>query len=214
MQFLYIHTIFNRGIEHWTNKMLTHLDTQNLGWAKSMKAKLQEYQLESDWNAIKQKTKGEWKRDVTKAVDNYNKAKLLKQCTTVTGNTTKIHTKTKRIYEELQSPDYSRLPNHEITKRNKQGAKTLILARHGMLECGANYKGTMTELCKKCCKRDDENHTLNGCSVLNETNWANSNQKIDFNDVYSNNDATLTTIIEKLECIWEFRYANGRMRRP
>ena len=82
-----------------------------------------------------------------------------------------------------------------------------------MLECGNNFKGTMPEICKHCNTKDDENHRMNECHHLNETNWANSDNKIDFNDVFSDDNAKLTCIIERLESIWEFRYANGRMRK-
>ena len=213
MQFMYLHKILNRNIDHWTQKILLHLDTLNLGWAKNIRTNLIEYQLEYDWSDIKQKTKGEWKKIVSEAVDKYNKTKLLKHCTTTTNNTTRINTKTKGIHNELQLPEYIRQPKREIANGSKQRAKTLILARHGMLECGTNYKGSIPEICRHCKKRDDENHRLNECSVLNSTNWANSDQKIDYNDIYSDNDAKLTSLIGKLEKIWEFQYANGRMKR-
>ena len=193
--------------------MLVHLKTQNIGWARNIQTKLTDYQLETDWNVIKQKTKGEWKNSVTEAVNKYNQAKLLNNCTTSTANDIKINTKTKNVYKELQSPDYKRQPTKEIIDRNKQKAKTVILARHGMLECGTNYKGTMPENCKNCLIRDDENHRLNECTSFNETNWANSNEKIDFDTIYSNDNATLTCIIERLESVWEFQYANGRMKK-
>ena len=96
---------------------------------------------------------------------------------------------------------------------NKQRTKTLILARHGMLECGANYKGTMSTVCKHCLVKDDENHRLNECSLLKDTNWFNNDEKIDFHTIYSDNTSTLTRIIDRIECIWELQYANGRMKK-
>ena len=213
MRFMYLHKIVNRQTDHWTNKMIAHLKTQNIGWARNIQTKLTDYQLETDWNVIKQKTKGEWKNSVTEAVNKYNQAKLLNNCTTSTANDIKINTKTKNVYKELQSPDYKRQPTKEIIDRNKQKAKTVILARHGMLECGTNYKGTMPKNCKSCLIKDDENHRLNECTSFNETNWANSNEKIDFDTIYSNDNATLTCIIERLESVWEFQYANGRMKK-
>ena len=100
-----------------------------------------------------------------------------------------------------------------ILRTFKHETRTVIIARYGLLECGGNFKGAMTEMCNQCCTIDDENHRLNDCSILYETNWANSDQKIDFNDIHSNDDSTVTYIVERLECIWEFRYANGRMKR-
>ena len=101
----------------------------------------------------------------------------------------------------------------EIANGNKIKTKIIILARHGMLECGTNYKGTMPDICRHCGTKDNENHRLNECTYLSANNWVNSNEKIDFNTIYSNDNATLACIIKRLESIWEFRYANGRMKK-
>ena len=118
-----------------------------------------------------------------------------------------------RIHEDLQSPDYKRQPIREITNGTKEKAKTLILPRHGMLECGSNFKGTMPDICKNCDKKDNENHRLNECSMLKETNWYSGNEKIGFCDIYSHDDKTLAPIIKRLENVWEFRHANGKMKK-
>ena len=73
MKFMYLHNVLNRQNDHWTNKILTHLRSKNLGWAKNIISKLSDYQLEGDWDIIRRKTKGEWKGQVMAAVDNYNK---------------------------------------------------------------------------------------------------------------------------------------------
>ena len=125
----------------------------------------------------------------------------------------KMKVSTMKIHEALQSSDYTRQPVREITNGNKQNTKTLILARHGMLECGSNFKGTMPDLCKNCEKKDNENHRLNECSMFKETNWYNSSEKIDFCDIYSNDNDILAPIIKRLENVWEFRFANGKMKK-
>ena len=79
-----------------------------------------------------------------------------------------------------------------------------------MLECGTNFKGTLPELCRQCSIIDNENHRLNECrsrpNVINAV-------KTNFQNIYSNNDVTLNEIIKNLESVWEFRYANGKMKR-
>ena len=210
---MYLHKILNREQEHWTKKMLIHLQSENLEWAKNMEKKLNEYQLEPDWNIIQRKTKGEWKRAVTEAVDKINKEKLIQNCTTTSPENIKVNTKTKNIHKDLQSASYTRQPLKEILNESKQRTKTLILARHGMLECGTNYKGTMSETCKHCNKYDDENHRLNECTLLTPINRSDNIEKTNFNDIYSSDTVVLGNIIEHLECIWEFRYANGKMKR-
>ena len=50
MRFMYLHKIMNRTSDHWTKRMLTHLQDLNLGWAKNIQAKLVEYELELNWD--------------------------------------------------------------------------------------------------------------------------------------------------------------------
>ena len=95
MKFMFLYKILQRETNHWTKKILIHLKNQDLGWAKNIEKKLTDYQLETDWNLIQRKTKGEWKRDVTTAVNKINQTKMLKKCTTTTAETLKINTKTR-----------------------------------------------------------------------------------------------------------------------
>ena len=126
----------------------------------------------------------------------------------------KINTKTRKIHEQLtNSTTTDRHPVNEIIKGNKQRAKTIILARHGMLECGNNYKGTMSQICPSCRVTDDEDHRLNECVLFKDTNRVNKPLKSCFEHIYSNDDDTLNTLITDLENIWEFHYANGRMKK-
>ena len=81
-QFKYLNKILNHPNDHWTTKMLTHLKTTDLGWAKSIITKLSIYQLETNWDTSRQKTEMEWKQNVTKAVDRHYQETLIKNCTT------------------------------------------------------------------------------------------------------------------------------------
>ena len=67
-------------------------------------------------------------------------------------------TKTKLIIEHLTKDTYQRAPLDEILLSTKQQAKTLLIARFGMLECGKNFKGSVKEMCPKCNEYDDEYH--------------------------------------------------------
>ena len=46
--------------------------------------KLIQYQVETEWNKIKLKSKGEWKKVVEEADDKVNKEEILNNCTTET----------------------------------------------------------------------------------------------------------------------------------
>ena len=60
---------------------------------------------------------------------------------------------------------------------------------------------------------DDETHRMNNCSKWMNTNFSDRIQKPDFSLIYSNESDVLNKIIDDIECIWDTKYANGRMKR-
>ena len=64
-----------------------------------------------------------------------------------------------------------------------------------------------------CEKKDDENHRLNDCILYKGINRANKFTKSCFERVFSDDNITLDAIINDLNEVWEFRYANGRMKK-
>ena len=95
----------------------------------------------------------------------------------------------------------------------KNETKTILTARYGMLECGKNFKGTLNLNCSSCNVIDDENHRLNDCNRWRNTNNASLSVKCNFRDIHSTNEIELNNAIINLEKIWEFKYANGRMKK-
>ena len=81
-----------------------------------------------------------------------------------------------------------------------------------MLECGCNYKGSQKDICSTCNVKDDENHRLNNCFKFRGTNNFDRNDKVDFNDVYSNDLNTLTNVISAIERVWNTQTAHGTIR--
>ena len=109
---------------------------------------------------------------------------------------------------------YKRTAQPEILQCTKNDAKTIIIARFGMLECGHNLKGTMKEICTKCNVTDDENHRLNVCSKLKVTNTETDvSTPIEFNDVYSNDSTTLRNIIKVIKQQWNTVTAHGTTKK-
>ena len=211
---IYLHKLITRENNHWTLLMLNHLKAQGIGWAKNIEEKLISYGLETNWDIIKTKTKPQWKQEVIKAVNHINGKKLLDSCTTETPTGTVVNSKTKYIHEKLISTQYQRRPMEELTKRSKQQTKTIILSRSRMLTCGRNFKATMNHICPECNKIDDENHRLNECSLWINTNFRDIVIKPNFDDIFSENNDTINEITEKIERVWELKYANGRMKLP
>ena len=78
---MYLYKVLARDKDHWTMKMLNHLQVTNLGWARNIREKLENYQLETDWKLIRKKSKIEWNRQIEEAIDRKNREK----------NNTKLH---------------------------------------------------------------------------------------------------------------------------
>ena len=213
MKFMYLHKILKRNNEHWTKKMLLHLDSINLGWTKRIKQKLKDYKLEEDWAKIKDLPKLAWKRCVKTAVNDMNKQKLISNCMEKQGDTEKVKTKTKYILDQINSDSYKNEPIPEIVVSSKLTAKTLIIARSGMLQCDINYKGTSPETCKKCNVIDDENHRMNECPNWRNTTESQNNSTVNFRDIYSNDPQTLQKVIKHIQGVWELSLGNGTMKR-
>ena len=212
-KFMYFHKILKRENDHWTKKMLCHLKSLDIGWAKIIQDKLRDYNLEQDWDKIKNLSKTNWKNLVQTAVLNKNKQKLLESCEEQTQNGIKIKTKTAYIHNKLQNDAYSLTPLTELISSNKIETKTIILSRNGMLTCGSNFKATIPEICKECQLVDNESHRLNQCPKWQDTNFSNGDTKAEFMDVFSDDRQKLSTIIRHIQRVWELYAGNGTMKK-
>ena len=210
---MYLYKVLHRPEEHWTKKMLFHLKTHNIGWAKCMQAKLVDYGLEQDWEKIKEHNKSRWRHIVNTAVRKKNKQKLLDSCVQLGPNEEKIKTKTAYIYHEINKDTYNNEALPEIISSNKVNAKTIILARCGMLECGKNFKGTIPEICRVCGVEDDEGHRLSTCVLWKHLNFSETADEIDFGAIYENDYETLLPVIKCIQRVWEMHYGNGSMKK-
>ena len=117
-------------------------------------------------------------------------------------------TKTTFIVKKINSEDYKRQPMEPIQKLNRYEAKMLILSRFHMLECGKNFKGTQPEICPTCSVTDDEQHRLNHCTRYERTNFCNSDEKHNFDDVYDSDVSVVKKNVEK------YRKSLERENRP
>ena len=158
-QFTYLHKVLQRPEEHWTRHMLITLNEIGIGWASEINRKLREYDLESDWTKIAQRSTGEWKNEVKKAIEKMNQKKLLSHCFK---DRDVQKTKTKYLVSILQSDKYVRTIQQSSMKLTRIKSKAIIMARSGMLDCANNYRNKYrTTQCKECNKTYDENHRIN-----------------------------------------------------
>ena len=133
------------------------------------------------------------------------------ECVEEIDGETRTKRKTAFIMQKLEEKDYKRQIMDPISKLNKSEAKTIIMARFGMLECGFNFKGTLPVLCPLCNQTDDENHRLNVCKRWETSNLFSNQQKSDFGDVYSSDINTLRDIMNKITRVWNVVTGKGGM---
>ena len=121
-------------------------------------------------------------------------------------------TKTKSIINKISNSEYTRGPVKEILQSSKYEAKTIIIARYGMLECGSNFKGTMNPHCRTCNTKDDENHRMNECPTWRKGNLDGISENIDFHKIYDEDIDMIRPLIDKIGQIWNTKNAHGNIR--
>ena len=210
-QLIYLHKLLTRDTSNWTRKTLQTLNDLNIGWYKNIRKSLEEYQLSTDFEKIKRMPLNEWKNKVSEKIEIKNHERLQEECYKVKNGVKTTKTKTAKILDELQKPNYKRQPLKELQYQNKIDTKTLIIARNRMLECGQNFKGTQNETCNDCCSNDDEEHRLNHCIKYIEINYCNSDDKIPFNSVFSSDLNILTPILKRIRKVWNINSGHGTM---
>ena len=209
---MYLHRLLKRHESHWTSMILLRLEALNIGWSKSIKSTLRDLDLPTDFSTIKAQTRRAWKNQVKEKIEVKNTGLLIKECYRKENGQSRAKTKTAHIIDHLKEDGYIRNPNTQIMQCNRQDAKTIIIARFRMLECGANFKGSLQYTCRTCNTVDDENHRINTCKKFRSVNLFDHVTKANFNDVYSTDLTVVKRIIARIEQIWNTRSAHGTMK--
>ena len=113
---------------------------------------------------IEQRGPFEWKSMVKRAVEKRNKQRLLEECSSLNEQGERNpKSKTAHIVEKAECANFERKPHPATINLSEHETKTLVIARFGKLQCGKNFKGSMTPICDSCKCRDDEEHRVNMC---------------------------------------------------
>ena len=203
--------LLNKEDNHWTRNALLEVMSRDIGWGKNIKNILEKYDLPSNLEEIKVLRKSEWSNRVKNVIEEENVKRLLQECHKIVNGEETIKTKTAFIVENVRRDNYQRTPATELIKYNKKEAKTIIIARFGMLECGKNYQGTREVMCNTCHAVDDESHRLNQCVKYRDMNFYDCDTKVDFSMIYSNDVKILKDLVCKITKVWNTRNANGTM---
>ena len=209
-RFLYLHRILNRDNDNYTRLTLQTLQEMDIGWAKNVKEALSVYGLPNDFAEIQRTHIRQWERMVSQRTEIMNQKRLYGDCHKKENNQQTVKTKTAHILSRISAP-YTRKPIDEIMQCSKYDTKTIIIARYGMLECGRNYKGNKPEMCTQCNMLDDENHRLNECVKFRHVNLYDSETRVDFHKIFSNDIETLREIVPIIQKVWNTKTAHGIM---
>ena len=211
-QLIYLHRILNREPNHWTNEMLQTLAELNIGWSKEIKKTLNLYELEENFEVIKTIPSPIWKTRVMEATERKNKQKLIDECYKKEKGMIVPKTKSISVLKTVEDSNYVRKPCEEILSLSKIECKSLIIAKFGMLECGANFKGTMNLNCITCNVIDNEEHRLNHCVKFKDINMYNESDKCPFETIYSNDIGKIRSMLSIIDKIWNVSMGHGSMR--
>ena len=210
-QLLYLHRLLTRENNHWTARALQTLKDLNLGWYSQIKSTLEQYGLETNFDVIKKIPSAIWRNQITMATEVKHRELLIDSCYKQERDQKVAKTKTKSILPNLEGNDYKRGPIREILSLTKHECKILIIARFGMLECGKNFRGTITEKCVTCNESDDEEHRLNKCTKYSNINHMNDTEIIPFDTIFSSDLDLLRIIFDKIDSVWNVRTGHGTM---
>ena len=204
-QLLYLHKVLTKDQQHWTQVTLMVLKEQNHGWAKQIDALLEQWGLESDWEAIKTKSKHQWKKQVQSAAEVMNKAKIREECGTKIRGEIKQKTKTRTIGSIIDNPSYQRSPDEFLMQHQSIAyARAYIMGRFGMLDCASNFTNKYGgKDCHTCGVKDDENHRINECVTYQSVNRRNCDVKIDFDDIFCESHEKVLNVVRCILSIWD-----------
>ena len=144
-----------------------------------------------------------------------NVSKLKEKCETKNRNETKTKTKVAHLEQPLSSPNYSRNPDPFIVQNQSMiNTRALIMGRFGMLKCAKNFSAQHgTKECKECGVTDDENHRINSCIKYRSVNLFDKTEKIDFNNIYANDDHNkVMNVIKTILSVWDLAHGKNEVR--
>ena len=178
-----------------------------------MDENLEAWGLEISWDAIKIKTKKQWKAEVHAAAETMNKQQILQDCYKKQRGGDVIKMKTKTLIPILEQTTYKRQPQPFMNKNNKLIARAYIMGRYGMLQCAANYSnGYGGKACRKCGVDDTESHRINYCTEWRSIILVDCDEKINFDSIYSENENDSMKIVHRILCMWDLGNNNNCMR--
>ena len=82
-----------------------------------------------------------------------------------------------------------------------------------MLQCANNFSTKFgSKQCKQCNVIDDETHRMNDCPKWECINLLNSQDKVEFTDIYSDNYEMCHKVVKQIVSMWDLANGKNEMR--
>ena len=157
---------------------------------------------------------GTWKMEVENAAEKQNLLRLKEECLSKNRQETTQKTKTKYLESILAEPEFKRAPAPFIMKNQTMVyTRAFIMGRAGMLQCANNFANKYGgKMCRDCNCVDNEDHRINSCLKWTGRNYSERDDKIIFDDIYSNDVEKCLTVVKSIVHLWDLENNKNEMR--
>ena len=212
-QLLYLQKVLKKEDTHWTRLTLDKLKRLDTGWATQINGILREWNLETDWQKIQERSHNAWKQEVRLAAEKANKSQLLNDCYKTQRGSRTEKSKTKHLIQLLETPTFARQPAEFMKENNKLIARAYIMGKFRMLHCAANFSdGHGGKMCQECNVIDDEDHRINSCAKWADINLYNALNKLDFECIHSSDISESIEVVKVILNMWDLENGKNCMR--
>ena len=175
---------------------------------------LKKWGLEEDWTAIRAKPVRHWKSEVKNAAETVNRQKIRDECEVRSRGEVKQKTKTKCIDAIINDDHYKRKPDEFLVGHTPLiHAKAYIMGKYGMLDCANNYANMHGgKQCRQCEAIDNESHRINDCKRYENINRRTSAEKINFDDIYSDDIDKVRNVVRCILSMWDLERGKNVIR--
>ena len=82
-----------------------------------------------------------------------------------------------------------------------------------MLQCAKNFSnGYGSRICSECKVTDDESHRINDCVKWRAINLYESDKRIEYSDIYSNDNEKCHGVVSVIMSMWDLESGKNEMR--
>ena len=211
-QLQFLHKILRRNGGDWTKHIMCMLIELELGWGKSIKNHLHEFEIEYPMETITKIPQSQWNRIVKEKAEIYNEKRLSEMCKIKKDGVDTIKRKTSYILDKLKEKRGRNSMRNRMGEMPRMKVRALVMGQSQMLQCANNYKAAyLDNQCIECKVVDDEQHRISECKLWKEINLFGNEERINFSDIYNEETESLMRIVDVILKIWNLKNGKNEM---